>query len=85
MDKLEPIKCNLYVAEYTQTYSPSLELDCVAISTKESFEDMIADIEGAQEFSIELSQKQYENMFAPLFKEIALLNQKIRELNGENV
>lgn len=81
MDKLEPIKCNLYVAKYTHVYSSLLEIDSIAISTKESFEDMIADIEGAQEFSIELSQKQYENIFEPLFKEIALLNQKIRELN----
>lgn len=81
MTKLEPIKFPLYVAEYTEEYSPSLKIKSIAISTKESFEDIRKDLEGSCEYSVQLSYSQYENIFEPLFKEIALLNQKIRELN----
>lgn len=79
---LKPIPCNINVMEYTESYGPDVSYKKVAISVRETEEEILKDINSYSVCTIDMSQEQYKTIFEPLFKEIRELNQKIRELNN---
>ena len=79
--ELKPIKCNINVMEYTEDYNSNLAFTKMAVSVRETEEDILKDLQSFSAYTISISKLQYETIFAPLFEEIHELNQKIRELN----
>lgn len=81
--KLKPIQCNINVMEYTETYGVDISYRNVAISTRQTENDILKDISSYNECTVCISQEQYKTIFEPLFTEIRKLNNQIRELNNK--
>lgn len=81
--KLKPIQCNINVMEYTETYGEDISYRNVAISTRQTENDILKYISNYNECTVCMSQEQYTTIFEPLFTEIRKLNNQIRELNNK--
>lgn len=81
--QLKPIKCNINVMEYVEDYSRNVSFRKVAISTRQTEEEITEDLYYPSKHTVEMSQEQYETIFEPLFEEIHKLNKHIEELNSK--
>ena len=83
-NELKPISCNIYVLPFYKQYLDFKE-EHVAISTHNNDEDIKRVFDGispcGDDKTVIISQEQFDNIFAPLFREISALNAQIRALN----
>lgn len=84
LNKLKPIPCDIYTCEITENIG-NIKIEKIAISKYRKKNDIMnAVYEGdfCDKDTIVISKKQYNSIFAPLFKEIARLNMEIETLNN---
>lgn len=83
-NKLKPIPCDIYTCEITETIG-NVKIEKIAISKRKKKNDIMDAIyEGdfCDEKTIVIFKKQYDEILAPLFREISRLNTEIETLNN---
>ena len=83
-NKIKPIPCNIYILPFSKQYLDFKE-EHIAISLHSKDEDIQKVINESpfcgDSKTVIMSQKQFDNIFAPLFREISALNAQIKALN----